>query len=48
MKVLSVKPNSISMSTFCAMLIEYGFDAWDKKMCDQKESVQEQEEQLTA
>ena len=28
--VLAFKPNSLSMSSFCSMLVEYGLERWEK------------------
>jgi hypothetical protein len=29
-KVAAMKPRTLSMSTFCALLVEYGFERWAK------------------
>jgi hypothetical protein len=29
-KVAAMKPRTLSMSTFCALLVEYGFERWEK------------------
>lgn len=34
-RLLSRKPNTQSMASFCAMLIEYGLKTWDERMGDQ-------------
>jgi hypothetical protein len=30
MKILASKPNTTPMATFCALLIEYGLEKWDR------------------
>lgn len=29
-KIAAMKPRTLSMSTFCALLVEYGFERWAK------------------
>jgi hypothetical protein len=29
-KIAALKPKTLSMSTFCALLVEYGFAEWEK------------------
>jgi hypothetical protein len=39
-KVLALKPNSLSMSSFCSMLVEHGMERWEK--WEQFENVADQ------
>lgn len=32
LRLLAHKPNTQSMASFCAMLIEYGLKTWEQKM----------------
>jgi len=32
LKILAQKPNTQSMASFCAMLIEYGLKTWEERM----------------
>ena len=38
MKVAAMKPRTLSMSTFCALLVEYGFVEWEKAALGKEKS----------
>lgn len=37
MKVLSLRPNTVPMATFCSLMIEYGLVEWERLQAAKKE-----------
>lgn len=36
-KITALKPRTLSMSTFCALLVEYGMERWEKAYFEDSE-----------
>jgi len=41
LEVLLKKPNTLSMASFCAMLIEIGFGAWEERESRMQKAISE-------
>jgi hypothetical protein len=36
-RITALKPRTLSMSTFCALLVEYGMERWEKAYFEDSE-----------